>query len=249
MKAALGLIFPEVCQICGNSLVEGEDTLCLECLSLVPRANIHRQSFNDIHKRLAAPGLPIERAGAWYYYYRDNPYSSLIQKGKYNNKPWICRWLGRMCASEFINDGFFEGIDIILPVGMHFMKRMMRGYNQTYEIARGINELTGIPVGLHLHAQRPHSTQTHKTASQRLDNTLGIYSASTTDYIGKGEEISLLSRLIGKMEKITLTDQHVLVIDDVITTGSTILANCKALLATSPGLKVSVLSIGLAQLR
>ena len=253
LKAALGVVFPDVCELCGTSLVSGEDTVCLNCLASMPRVNIHTVGFNDIHKRIAAPGVAIERAGAWFYYYRENPCSELIRRGKYSDKPWLCRWLGRSCATEFARDSFFDGIDLILPVGMYFLKRMKRGYNQTYMIARGINDVTGIPVGTHLHTDHSHAAQAGKSAAERVVATSAIYSARKEAWTGDGAPLSPLVRLYKSIavpeQKVTLTTQHVLVLDDVITTGSTLLANCMALLKVAPGLRISVMSIGLSRIR
>lgn len=249
----MGLVFPNVCYICGTTLVEGEDTLCLNCMVGIPRVNIHRRKFNDIHKRLAAPGVPIQRAGSWFYYYTDNPYSQLIRDGKYNNRPWLCRWLGRNCAAELNEDGFFDGIDILLPVGMHYLKQYRRGYNQTYMIAQGIHDVTGIPVGTHLKADRTHSAQAKKSALERVSDFRGIYSAAADSEICDGRPAPPLWRLVKRLTSTLPTSkletQHVLVIDDVITTGSTLLANCKALFEAAPDISLSVLSIGLTHIR
>lgn len=222
----LDIIFPRVCEVCGTTLVEGEDTLCLKCLLELPRTKLHREEFNAIHERLAGR-VPIERAGAYFHYYRGNPYTRLIHKAKYNNLPAIGRKLGSLYASEISGDGFFEGIDMILPVPLHWFKQMKRGYNQSHEIARGIADVTGLPIGDNLTTRKGHSTQTRKNSFERWINAQDIYRAE------RGEE---------------LDGKHLLLVDDVITTGATTLACCQAVRKAAPTAKISVVAIALTHL-
>lgn len=214
-------VFPAVCECCGRSLVEGERLLCLHCLYDMPRTGYHRDSFSELHKRLAAPGLPVERAAAMFHYIKESPYARLIQHAKYNGRPAIDRELARMFATELAAEGFFEGIDMILPIPLHRLKRWRRGFNQSEVIAEGISDVTGIKCGDNLKAL-PHSTQTRKNAVERAANMEGKILAV------HGEE---------------LAGKHVLVVDDVITTGATLLAAAKAVLAGANGVKVSVLTL------
>lgn len=219
-------IFPRVCEVCGTTLVEGEDTLCLKCLLDMPRTRLHNDNFNAIHERLAGR-TPIERAGSLFYYYRGNPYAKLIHKAKYNNLPAIGRKLGAIYAAEISGDGFFDGIDLILPVPLHWLKQIKRGYNQSYEIAKGIADVTGLPIGDNLRARKGHSTQTRKNSFERWINAKDIYIAINC------------AELAGK---------HVLVVDDVITTGATTLACCQAIHDSVPTAKISVASLALTHL-
>lgn len=162
----IDVIFPRVCEVCGSVLVEGEDLMCLKCSVEMPRTGLHNSDFNAIHERLAG-STPIERAGAFFYYYRQNPYARLIHKAKYRNLPTIGRKLGEMYAKEILNDGFFNGIDMIIPVPLHWWKELSRGYNQSLEIAKGISAATGIPVSEILTAVKWHSSQTRKNSFDR----------------------------------------------------------------------------------
>lgn len=214
-------VFPAVCECCGRSLVDGERLLCLHCLYDMPRTGYHRDSFSELHKRLAAPGVPIERAAAMFHYIKESPYARLIQHAKYNGRPSIDRELARMFAAELAAEGFFEGIDMILPIPLHWRKRWRRGFNQSEVIAEEISEVTGIKCGDNLKAL-PHSTQTRKNAVERAANMEGkIVAVHVEELAGK----------------------HVLVVDDVITTGATLLAATKAVLAGAKGVKVSVLTL------
>lgn len=206
--------------MCGNSLVDGEETMCLTCRLNLPRTNFHSDPFNEIHQRLATPGLPIDKAAAWFHYYRDNPYARMLQAAKYNQSPQIARHLGRDFAKELGMD-FFSGIDLLMPVPLHITKFLRRGYNQAEEIALGVSSVTGIPIADNLRMRR-HSTQTRKSATQRAAN------ASNIAYVTHPEELANI---------------HILVIDDIITTGSTMLSCLRALKTAEPSAKLSVLTL------
>ena len=214
-------IFPAVCECCGRSLVDGEDFLCLHCLHNMPRTFYHHDSFSEIHKRLAAPGLPIERTAALFHYIKENPYARLIQNAKYNNRPSIDRQLARLFASDLQSEGFFNGIDLLLPIPLHWRKRWRRGYNQSEVIALGICDITAINIGDNLKAL-PHSTQTRKNAIERAANMHGKIQ------VVHPEELEGL---------------HILIIDDVITTGATILTAAKAIHSAAPSATISILTL------
>lgn len=222
----LRIVYPDVCEVCGCSLVRGERVLCLHCEMEMPRTNVHKEEFNVIHQRLAG-STPIERAAGMFYYYRESDYARLIHVAKYNDRPIVARCLAEKFANELQADGFFDDIDIILPVPLHRSKLIARGYNQSAEIACGISSVTGIEVGDNLVALRGHSTQTKKNGYSRWVNAQGIYD------VVDGEEIDGL---------------HVLVVDDVITTGATLLACCDAIHKAAPKARISVLSLAVTHM-
>ncbi len=222
----LRVVYPEVCEVCGNSLVRGEEVICLQCDMNLPRTNVHKDDFNIIHERLAGK-TPIERAAGYFYYYRDSDFAKLIHNAKYNGRPIIARVMARRYAHEIAADGFFDDIDVIIPVPLHRSKFIKRGYNQSELIAKGISEITSIPVANNLKAKR-HSTQTKKNSYSRWLNAQGIYTAEDAD------------ELAGK---------HVLIVDDVITTGATLLACCEALHKVEPSAKISILALSVTHLR
>ncbi|MDE5692714.1 MAG: ComF family protein, partial [Duncaniella sp.] len=129
---------------------------------------------------------------------------------------------------QLVTAGFFDDIDVLIPVPLHFTKLWMRGYNQSHEIARGLSDVTGLPIGDNLIASRPHSTQTRKNASQRRANSIGTFRVTSP------EELDSL---------------HILVVDDVITTGSTILSALETIHSSIPSARLSVYSLALSKLR
>lgn len=226
IKEAFEAIFPSRCEVCGESLVDGEEILCLHCLHSLPRTYCHRDSFGIVHQRVALPGLPIDKGAAFFHYIKENPYAKLLQKGKYNSRPEICEHLGLLYANELNAEQFFDGIDMLIPLPLHWTKRLRRGYNQSEMICRGVSRATGIAIGDNLTAKR-HSTQTRKTASERQANVRGVF------------QVNHPEELEGK---------HILLVDDIITTGSTIIAAATAIRSAAPTARISLLTLGCTKL-
>lgn len=223
----LRIVFPDVCEVCGSSLVRGEEVICLKCDMNMPRTRVHNDSFNIIHERLAGK-TPIERAAGYFYYYRESDYAAIIHNAKYNGRPIIARKLAMRFARELMADNFFDGIDVVLYVPMFFLKKIKRGYNQSEYIANGISQATNIPIGHNLISKRSHSSQTKKNSYSRWLNAQGVY-----DVINPEE----------------LENKHVLIVDDVITTGATLLACCDVVHNAVPSATISVLSLAVTRLR
>lgn len=217
------LFFPETCAVCRRTLVRGEEAICLECVVKMPVTNYHRSPYrNPLLDKLVDVSAPIERATAYFFYKKENPYSSLIQQAKYRNRPRIDYILARDYAQQLLSLGFFSEIDGVVAVPIHWIKHLRRGYNQSHHIACGISEATGIPVVYNLKARKPHKTQTKKSAAERRKGFSEIF------------EVDNPLQFSGK---------HLLLVDDVITTGSTILSCARALHRAIPGLRLSVLSL------
>lgn len=234
----LRLFFPETCRVCHQTLVKGEEVICLECGAKIPVTNHHLAPYaNPLLEKLVDTNAPIERAAAYFFYKKDNPYAQLIQDAKYRNQPRIALVLARDYALSILPYGFFDGIDAIVPVPIHWTKHLRRGYNQTHYLASGLSEVTGIPILPLLKATRPHKTQTHKSGSERRqlsgDSLFAVDPSSVAKHFPPLHPGLQESRPY----------QHLLLVDDVITTGSTILSCARALHRALPGLRLSILSL------
>lgn len=223
LRSVLSILYPEVCEICGQSLVEGESVLCTACNAAMPRTYNHRKGLmSPIHRRLFNH-TPIEQAASMFDYVKLSPYARLIHLMKYNNRPDIGVKLGRMFARELDTEHFFDDITMLVPIPVHYTRLMKRGYNQTEKVAEGISDVTYIPVVNVLRAVKSHSTQTAFSAYERWKNVAGIYDITNSDL---------------------LANQHIALIDDVITTGSTMVTCCETIHRTAPTAKISVISLG-----
>lgn len=225
----VAMFYPNVCEVCGVTLVRGERVMCLSCRMKMPRTMTHRAPEPDsIRCRLASTAVVIERVAAYFHYYRGDTYARLIHFAKYNHRPEVARWLAEDFAGELLPDNFFDGIDMIVPVPLHRSKLRRRGYNQAMEIARGISEVTGIEVAEVITAARAHGSQTRLGSFGRWLNARDAYDApGASSHPGS----------------------HFLIVDDVLTTGATLLACAEAIHRHNPGSRVSALTLAATHLR
>ena len=220
----LALFFPRLCLLCGELLVDGEKCLCLSCIYKLPRTNYHLRPFNPA-EQLFTGKVEIEKATAFLHYEKGGKVQQLIYAIKYKGEKEAGFQLGRQAALALHEKGFFEGIDMLLPVPLHSQRQKKRGYNQAEWIARGIASVCLLPIENKALARiRKTNTQTHKNVFDRWTNVQNIFSV-------KSEE-----PLIGK---------HVLLIDDVLTTGATIGA-CASCLSAIEGARISILTLSIA---
>jgi ComF family protein len=220
----LSLLFPRLCYACGNHLLRNEKVICTECYILIPRTGYHLQEENPV-EQLFWGRCKLERAAAFSYYTRESRIRSLIHNLKYKGVREIGFELGRIYGLTLSGSGFLEGIDLIVPVPLHDSKKRARGFNQSDLISYGLSEVTGLPVGFSiLERVSGSATQTRRSRYERWVNVEGIFSVTDT------------SSVRGK---------HILLVDDVITTGSTI-ESCTLELLRTKGVKVSAVALAVA---
>lgn len=220
MKAAWRIVAPRVCAVCGNVLAADEDYVCRLCLGSMPLTRYEGREMSGIEQRFAGK-VPIVRSYGHFFYHRGDKFGRIIRVMKYDSMPGIGVWMGNMVARHLKGLGFFDDINCIMPVPMHWRKIASRGYNQSERIAQGVSNATGLPVKHNLVTVAEHTSLTRKSRMQRWDATQGLYG------VEHAEE---------------LHDCHILLVDDVVTTGATLCACAKALLQC-PGVRVSVLAL------
>ena len=222
----LDLISPRACVICGRRLSISEEVICGTCDLHLPRTGYASNPYdNEMAKRFYGR-IPIERAAALFFYEGGSEVSRIIFQLKYHGHPEIGVEMGRRTAAEWTESDFFDGIDAIVPVPLARKRERERGYNQSMEIARGVAEVTGLPVWSRVVRRKKFSgSQTHLGQLGRLENV--------------AEAFELID---GDM----LRGKHILIIDDIVTTGATIHA-CVNAMKSVEGLRVSVLSLGVTK--
>lgn len=227
----LNLFFPRLCLLCRTPLVEGEKHICLRCLCDLPLTRFTEWSENQA-AQLFTGKFPFTSATALFYYNKGGHVQLLIHSLKYHGNKELGYDLGRMAALELNKDDkyFFtpateNPIDIIIPIPLHPKRQRQRGYNQAEWIANGISSVTGIPVSTTaIYRTKPNESQTQKQVYERQRNVQDVFIlASARELEGK----------------------HILLVDDVITTGSTMSA-CVETVLTLPGTRISLLGIALA---
>ena len=226
LSAAGDVMLPRLCPVCGKALDGDEQWLCRNCLAKLPRTRYEEVEFNTMEQHFAGK-IPIERATAYFFYEKGSPYASILHDIKYHSVPRMGHWLTPRAVRDMTSSHFFEGLDVVTAVPLHRSKLAKRGYNQSEYLARGIADELGIPYVELLKAVRPHATQTHKGAIERWQNIQGNYALKKD-----------ADRLAGK---------HILLVDDVITTGAT-LTVCGTMLLKIPNVKLSVFTLASARL-
>ena len=218
------LFFPQCCLVCGKTLLEGEEYLCFHCLSNMPRTHLYLHKDNEMEKELWGK-FPIERASAYLYYSKGGDVKKLLTDLKYRGNADLGCFLGRCMTREMLSSGFFQGVDGIIPVPLHPRKQKIRGYNQSIMLANGVSSVTNIPVWNDLLVRTQYTqTQTRKGSYERWLNVKDMFECTSPE------------RLRGK---------HVLLVDDVFTTGATLVA-CADAFRQIPDLRFSVLTLALA---
>lgn len=224
IKDLISLLFPRYCKVCGRRLTHSENHLCISCLLELPRTHYEQIPENLLMQHFIE-WPEVVSATAYLYYYKEGKYSSLIHHLKYHDLPEVGTYLGRLAATELRESGFFDGIDLIIPVPLSRKRYHQRGYNQSDYIAQGISEVTHIALRTDCLARTVDTdTQTHKSKEERWKNTKDIFQVVNPE---------------------TLKGKHLLLIDDVATTGATLHA-CASTLLTLPGVRISIFALAKA---
>ncbi|MEN8225137.1 MAG: ComF family protein [Bacteroidota bacterium] len=218
LKDLLSLIYPEVCPVCGKSLFKNEKVVCMKCYHHLPRSR-----FTNDHENLAARvfwgRVPLQRVMAAFLYNKGNAVQQLIHGFKYRGYKEIGIFLGEELGKELSKIYDIHDIAYILPVPLHPKKQKKRGFNQSEIIARGIANQFPAEVNTSILVRKSFSsTQTRKSKYDRWQNVESIFKLKNPE---------------------TIKNKHILIIDDVITTGATIEA-CVQCLLQAEGVKVSV---------
>lgn len=220
----LSLFFPQLCEVCGDTLVGEERVICLVCLLELPRTNYHLHPANNLEKVFWGR-VNLERVSAFFYYTKGSSYQHLLHRLKYEGRKEIGYEIGCLYGAELKSAGAFLDVDYLIPIPLHPKKEKKRGYNQSLQIANGLSKSLGIPVRTDL-LIRDHftETQTNKSRIQRWENVTEIFSVKDAE---------------------SFTNKHLVLVDDVITTGATIEA-CSEIIHAAAKCRISALSMAVA---
>lgn len=226
LTKVLDFVSPRLCVICGRRLLPSQPLLCSHCTLHLPVTDYYLSPLDNPMARLFWGLFPIERASALFFYEPKASTRELIYDLKYRGFPMIGEEMGALIARHYQPAGFFEGVDAIIPVPLTRRRRWQRGYNQSEMLARGIREVTGLPILTDVLKRTSFKgSQTKKNQWERRENVDGVFRLVRPDDI---------------------RGKHILLIDDIITTGATIVA-CADELCKAGDVKISVLSLGLTK--
>ncbi|MFO7256061.1 MAG: phosphoribosyltransferase family protein [Bacteroidota bacterium] len=221
----VSLIYPHYCDGCQSALVKGEDILCTQCLSDLPRTDMHLDANNTLMTRMGGR-IPIVAAAAFLRFRKKGKVQRLLHALKYRNRPEIGFRLGYVYGCDLASSGFSNNFDVIVPVPLHAARLRTRGYNQAEEWGRGLAESTGIPLdsGI-IRRLRNTKTQTNRNRIDRWENVSEVFAVVDAQ------------RVQGK---------SVLLVDDVVTTGATLEA-CGQVLLNAGCSRLGIACIAVAQ--
>ena len=242
LQAAVDLLLPRTCIVCGCRLNLQERHLCLHCLMEMPLTYFWQQPhnpmadrFNDLMQKDIGERKEVYAYAAALFVYRgDAPFKKIPYHIKYQGDISAGRYFGEMLGARMRGCAHWSDVDLIIPVPLHRLRRLKRGYNQAEVIAEGLASAMGVPVRTDLLVRRKKTaTQTRLNLEEKAANVKGAFEAVA-------EQVQALMEVESEAGAVT----HVLLVDDVFTTGSTALACLTALREVfPPGVRISVATL------
>jgi ComF family protein len=211
-------MYPEICIGCGSDLVSARNVICGECFSQLPVTGFSDHKSNPVEK-IFRGRLPLITASAHTYFTKESIVQNLLHSLKYGNNKEVGKYMGRLLGKKLKTCEWNNDLFALIPLPLHYTKQKKRGYNQAEIICEGMSSEMGVPVLADIMIRRKHtSTQTHKTRIDRWNNI-----ESTFELV----------------KPAAVMNKHILLVDDVITTGATLEACGSALLYTE-GVRLSI---------
>jgi ComF family protein len=221
----IALLYPRVCAACGNSLFKHEEIICTYCLYHLPKTNYHRMKDNPLDKVFWGR-VQLENTAALYTFQKKSKVQHLIHQLKYKGRKDVGIHLGKLLGAELVKADGFKDISKVIPVPLHPDKQRKRGFNQSEQFAIGLAKAMDIEMDVTSFIRTVDTeTQTRKSRFARWENVKEIFKVTAPE---------------------ELAGRHILLVDDVITTGAT-LESAAHILQENNGVKLSVACIGYAR--
>lgn len=218
------LLYPRLCIVCGDKLIEQENWICLHCLHHIPRTNFHLAPENRV-AQLFYGRVKIENATSFFYFSKGSKYQTLLHSLKYKGMKEVGEEIGKHFGIDLMKSPDFASVDVVCPVPLHPSKEKKRGYNQSWWIASGIAKQMNKDLSTgNLKRSTATETQTRKSRFARWQNVEGIFEVSDPE---------------------AFSGKHILLVDDVVTTGATLEA-CATAILSATNAKVSIATLATA---
>ena len=223
-ESLLHVVFPHVCDGCGSDLLNAESRLCIRCLASLPETNFEQHAANPVEK-IFWGRVPITEAAAHFYFTKESLMQHLMHLFKYKGNKELGLQLGRMMGVSLRSCNRFKGIKALIPLPLFPSKEKKRGYNQATVLCEGIAEILNLPVLTKIITRPQHTeTQTKKGRIERWKNIEGKFFLK---------------------DRLAIQNKHLLLVDDVVTTGATLEA-CGNELLTVENVKLSIATLCVA---
>ena len=226
LREAAALLYPPHCPVCGTPLVPGEHTVCTLCRATAPLTGYWHEEDNPLFRKFWGL-LPVERASGFLFYIHGSDWQRMIHSFKYRGAWRTARAMGEWYGRCLAESGLYADIDVVVPLPLHPFKRIRRGYNQSEYLAEGIAAQLGVAIDRHSVVRcRNTAAQALKPRRERAGNVEGAFSVRRPE------------RLAGR---------HILLVDDVLTTGSTMTACATEMLRAVPDCRISIAALALSR--
>lgn len=215
------LFFPHVCTGCGSDILGKSQQLCLQCLSELPVTNFFSQQGNPVEKKFYGR-LPVQNAGAGFFFTKDSLIETLVYELKYKGNKDIGFYLGKLLAKFLMENDLFNQVDLLVPLPLNAKRQTKRGYNQSAALCEGIASVWKKPINEKAVIRKVNTeTQTHRGRITRWENMEGVFAVA---------------------EPLLIENKHILLVDDVITTGASLEA-CGSEILKTKGVKLSIATL------
>lgn len=224
LKGIFELFFTPRCYCCNQRLPSTQKDLCVTCRHHLPLTNYHYHNDPAL-KKVFYGRIQIELGTALFFFEKKGPVQHILHRLKYKGQPQISVFLGKWLGADLAQIPSYQKIDVVIPVPVHPKKKKIRGYNQVSGFAHQIAKSLGIHCYEDILIKRKNTkTQVFKKRMGRSDDVLDAFYCSDTQHI------------CGK---------HILLVDDIITTGATLEA-CAAALNEAQNIKISIATMAIA---
>ncbi|MFN0082593.1 MAG: ComF family protein [Ferruginibacter sp.] len=224
LKTAAHLFYPHLCIGCGSDLLPDHELLCLRCINDLPHTEFEKYPNNPI-ERIFIGRLPIVAATSGFYFSKGELVQNLIHDLKYKGNKDAGIYLSEMMGNSMVSTDRFKNIDYLIPLPLFAEKEYKRGFNQADIVCNGLSNTMNIPVlTKNVVRIRFTETQTKKHRTERWDNVFDSFKVT---------------------DKSILENKHILLVDDVITTGATLDA-CAQVINQIKGIKISIATLATA---
>ncbi len=225
-RALRSLLFPARCIVCGEGISDAMHGICTMCRYNIPLTHFWLTEDNPTRRHLEGL-IPIVHASSFYFFIDGSMWRRLIHRFKYGSEWRLARTMGYWYGTELRSSTLYGDVDVIVPVPLHYCKRLKRGYNQSRYIAEGMAEAMGIRIEAGaVRRVRNNPPQALSDMHTRWDNVEGIF------------EVSGAERLRG---------QHILLVDDVLTTGATLTSCARTILEAAPDCRISIATLAVSR--
>ena len=225
-RALRSLLFPQECIVCGNHVDDAMHDICMQCRFNIPLTYYWTKDENPVKEKFDGV-VPIVRGSSFIYYAKGSDWQQMIHRFKYSGMWRTAIIMGRWYGAELKASELYNDIDVVIPVPLHPIKLLKRGYNQSTYIAEGVAHSLGIKVDTHsVRRKRNNPSQARRGARDRWENVDDLF-------------------VVAHPER--LCNKHILVVDDVLTSGATLTTLLSTISKSVPSCRISVATLAVTK--